>query len=76
MATLDLAVAWATESPTIPAYLQLAGLLGCSNRAQLKAAWLELTPDERRVLRPSRALAHHAWNLILRDRILTPGAAA
>lgn len=53
----------------------LTGLLNCASRAQLKEAWLQLTEEERRDLRPSRALAQHAWALIIRDRILT-GAAA
>ena len=56
--------------------LNLANLLGCTNRAQLKESWLLLTEDERRSLRPSKALANHAWSLIIRDRILAPGAAA
>lgn len=48
----------------------LTGLLTCASRSQLTAAWLELTDDQRRELRPSKALAQHAWDLIIRDRIL------
>lgn len=51
-------------------YLSLCDLLGCATAAQLKAVWLELPEHERRILRRSRPLAHHAWSLI-RDRILT-----
>lgn len=49
----------------------LVGLLTCASRTQLKEAWLQLTEEQRRDLRPSRALAQHAWALIIRDRILT-----
>ena len=56
--------------------LDLLELLHCTNRAQLRAAWLALTEDERRALRWNAVLHRHAWNLIIRDRVLTPGAAA
>lgn len=55
-------------------YLILASLLSCATARQLRQAWLDLTDTDRRALRPNRALAHHAWNLIIRDRILTGAA--
>lgn len=67
----DLEVGAHDDEPLVGTYLDLANLLSCVTRAQLRQAWLDLTDDQRRALRPNRALAHHAWSLIIRDRILT-----
>jgi hypothetical protein len=59
---------------SISGYLTLSNLLSCATAAQLRVLWLELDEDQRRSLRPSRALAHHAWSLLIRDRILNGAA--
>lgn len=54
--------------------MTLCELLGCATAAQLRAIWLALPEPDRRLLRRSKALAHHAWSLIIRDRILNGAA--
>ncbi|GAA1436396.1 hypothetical protein GCM10009616_36060 [Microlunatus lacustris] len=59
------------DDATLDRLATVTSLFTCTTAAQLKAAWLQLTEDQRRELRPSRSLASHAWSLIIRDRILT-----
>lgn len=63
------------EEPPGAGNPNLMDLLSCATADQLRAAWLDLTQNERRALRSSRALAQHAWNLIIRDRILRKASA-